>query len=166
MKNAQWHFNIKFYNYPKLVFWRILTNLSYNLSFYLYQKPNHRTQFTTALRDVKEAFRRGQGSTDSPRSDRDSPWSRVPLDTKHNKYSLSFRCKGATIRLPGGGLGFVGKIYSGSGFGQTKFWPWPCVKKISWLNPLKKKCLPSIHEKEMSALYPWKENVCPQYTWK
>ena len=57
-----------------------------------YQKPNHITQFTTALRDVKEAFRRGQGSTDSPRSDRGSPWSRVPLDTKHNKASLSFRC--------------------------------------------------------------------------
>ena len=35
-----------------------------NLSFYHYQKPKHRTQFTTALRDVKEAFRRGHGSTE------------------------------------------------------------------------------------------------------
>ena len=56
-----------------LYFIRILTSLSYNLCFYPYQKPNHRTQFTTALRDVKEAFHRGQGSTDSPRSDRGYP---------------------------------------------------------------------------------------------
>ena len=56
-----------------------------NYAFIPLSKPNHRTPFTTALRDVKEAFRRGQGSTDCPRSDRGSPWSRVPLDTKHNK---------------------------------------------------------------------------------
>ena len=46
-----------------LYFIRILTSLSYNgynLSFYPQSKPNHRTQFTIALRDVKEAFRRGQ----------------------------------------------------------------------------------------------------------
>ena len=78
--------------YPKLVFWKILTSLSYNLSFYPQSKPNHRTQFTTALRDVKEAFRRGQGSADSPRSDRGHPRSREPLDTSHNKQITSFRC--------------------------------------------------------------------------
>ena len=44
----------------KYYFIRILTSLSYNLSFYPQSKPNHRTQFTTALCDVKEAFRRGQ----------------------------------------------------------------------------------------------------------
>ena len=56
-----------------LYFIRILTSLSYNLSFYPQSKPNNRTQFTTAQRDVKEAFRRGQALADSPRSDRGHP---------------------------------------------------------------------------------------------
>ena len=73
-------------------FIRILTSLSYNLSFYPQSKSNHRTQFTTAQRDVKEAFRRGQGLTDSPRSDRGHPWSREPLDTSHNKQITSLFC--------------------------------------------------------------------------
>ena len=89
-------YKIKFYNYPKLVFWRILTNPSYKLCFYHYQKLQHRTPFTTALGDVKKSL---QGSGVNWLS---SVRSRLPLvtqcrlDTKHNKASLSFRCNLAT----------------------------------------------------------------------
>ena len=89
-------------------------------------------------------------------------------------YQLFFdRCRQqiliATVRerpldSQGGGAWFFLKKIFWLWFWQKKiFWPWPCVKKISWLHPLKKKCPPSIHEKKMSALYPWKENVCPLY---
>ena len=64
--------------------------------FYPQSKSNHRTQFTTAQRDVKEAFRRGQGLADSPRSDRGHPWSRELLDTSHNKITSLFCAAEAT----------------------------------------------------------------------
>ena len=75
----------------------------------------------------------------------------------------AFTPKGATIRLPGGGLGFFWKKYSGSGFGKKKYSGLDHVWKkylgsIHWKKnvcplSMKRKCLPSSHEKKMSALY-------------
>ena len=61
--------------------------------------------------------------------------------------------KGATIRLPGGRWLFKKKIF--------RPWFWPSVKKNILAPSIEKKCLPSIHEKQMSSLYTWQENVCP-----
>ena len=68
--------------------------------------------------------------------------------------------KGATIKP----LHNFEEKKSGPGFGQKQLWPWPCVDKYFGFIHLKKnvcplsmkrKCLPSIHEKKMSALYAW-----------
>ena len=56
------------------------------------RKLNHRTPFTTALRDVKKVLARGQGSTDCPRSDRGSPCPRsaawIPQQQSFTLFSL------------------------------------------------------------------------------
>ena len=67
--------------------------------------------------------------------------------------------KGATIKP----LEFLEKKLIAALVLATQIWPWPCVN-FCWLHPLKKnicplsmkrKCLPSIHEKKMSALCAW-----------
>ena len=84
-------------------------------------------------------------------------------------------CQGATIRLPGGGLGFFWKKYSGSGFGKKKYSGLDHVWKkylgsIHWKKnvcplSMKRKCLPSIHEKKMSALYIHENKMLALYKW-
>ena len=83
--------------------------------------------------------------------------------------------KGATIRFPGGGLGFFWKKYSGSGFGKKKYSGLDHVWKkylgsIHWKKnvcplSMKRKCLPSIHEKKMSALYIHENKMLALYKW-
>ena len=83
--------------------------------------------------------------------------------------------KGATIRLPGGGLGFFWKKYSGPGFGKKKYSGLDHVWKkylgpIHWKKnvcplSMKRKCLPSIHEKKMSALYIHANKMSALYKW-
>ena len=83
--------------------------------------------------------------------------------------------KGATIRLPGGGLGFFWKKYSGPGFGKKKnsgldhVWK-KYLGSIHWTKivcplSMKRKCLPSIHEKKMSALYIHENKMLALYKW-
>ena len=62
--------------------------------------------------------------------------------------------KGATIRLPGGGGGLGLKKQSGPGFGKAKMLALTMCEKNILTPSIDKKCLPSIHEKQMSALYP------------
>ena len=80
------------------------------------------------------------------------------LNKKHHQFEYccgnfefsSSINKGATIRLTGGGgAGF--KKQSGSGFGKTKILALTMCEKNIWTPSIEKKCLPSIHEKQMSS---------------
>ena len=109
-------FKIKFYNYPKFVFWRILTNSSYKLCFYRLWKLHHRTPFATALRDVKKVLARGQRVTDCPRYDRGSPCPRSAAWIPQQTNPHSFACKVASEQkwqppLRGGGVGAIWSIW-------------------------------------------------------
>ena len=78
------------------------------------------------------------------------------LDQNHHipKIFKFWLYKGATIRLPG--VFFEKNILA------------LVLAKINILalTMCEKNILAPSIEKEMSALYPWKENVCPLYTWK
>ena len=83
------------------------------------------------------------------------------VQNKSDKSPSTTTLRERPLDSQGGPGFFLKKIFWPWFWPKKIFWPWPCVKKISWLHPLKKKvcplfmkrkCLPSIHEKKMSAL--------------